>query len=195
MVNELSLNKNLISIKNKDKSDKLIKSLNLNRLPKAEFKKDEIDKVKDFLNKSDCKYYSIRSKIKSSGKFFYKVKPDDVINRIKNFDIFVLSESLIEADEKNLILQGSIQIFNDWTCIASLSDVKGQPNREAENNPKYKLFFNIIDDYEPNIRGLKQVIDYYVTHELFNFVLEFTLYDIPIGINKENIIVWEIRDY
>lgn len=195
MTNEIYTYKNLISIKNKDNSEKLIRKMNLNRLLRVEFNKEEIDKVKEFIDNSDCQYYSIRSRIKSSGKFYYKIAPDDVLNKVKDFESFVLSESLVEADQKYLILQGSIQIFDDWTCIASLNDTKGQPNREADDIPKYKLFFNIIDDYEPDIRGLKRIIDYYVTHELFNLVLEFSIYDIPIGINKENIIVWEIRDY
>lgn len=186
---------NLIRIKSKDKSDKLIKKFNLNRLSKKVFNKNEIEKIKKFINENNYKFYSIRSNIKSSGKFYYKVKSEDIFNKIKEFETFTLSESLVDADTNNLILQGDIQIFDDWTCIASLSNERGKSNREVENSPQYKLYFNIIDDYEPNIKGLKEIIDYYVTYELFNFVLEFTLYDIPVGINKENILVWEIRDY
>lgn len=186
---------NLIQIKKKDKSDTLIKKYGLNTMSSRIFTKEQIEDVKKFINDSQHKYYSMRTKNKSSGKFLYLLKPEEVIQNISSFELFSLSESLVDADKNHLILQGEMQILNNWTCIASLSDEKGIPNRVVQNAPKYKLFFSLIDNYEPSILGLKQIIDFYIIHELFGFVLEFSMYDVPVGIKKENIIIWEIRDY
>lgn len=186
---------NLIQIKKKDKSDKLIIKYGLNKMSESIFYKGQLQEVKDFMNKTQHAFYSMRDKNKSTSKFLYKLTPEEVIQNINNLDRFSLNESLVDADTNHLILQGDIQILKNWTCIASLSDERGISNRMVQNNPKYKLFFNLINDIEPSILGLKQIIDYYIIHELFGFVLEFSLYDVPVGTKKENIIIWEIRDY
>lgn len=185
----------LINIKNKNQSDYWIQKLKLNKVNFCTFTKVQVNEVIQYMNNNPCQFYSMRSKIKSSGKFLYGLTRQEVLNNINNFELFSISESLINADNNHLLLQGSIQITNDWICKASLSDELGISNRQAENNPKYKLCFDLIDDYEPSILGLKHVIDYYIIHELFNAIMEFTLYDISMGVNKENIIIWELRKY
>lgn len=181
--------------KNKLESDNMIKKLGLNRIIQNIFTKDSIDDLKSFLQEHPCAYYNMRDKSRSDGKFFYKITADEVLNNIDNYENrFSVYESLAPFDDR-LIIQGEIIISADFVMQASLSDVKNIPNREAMDNPKYKLFIDLKKENEPDIRGLKKVINYIINHNLFNLVVEFSMFEVPVGINKENIIIWELRDY
>ena len=195
-----------MSVNNKAKSDYLIKKLDLNRMLEGRFKGYETEKLKQFLEENPFPYYNIRDKGASMGRFLYKLTPDEVLKYAPQYESFAVYESLAEADKK-LVLQGDILITKDFTIIASLSDEKGISNRQAMNNPKYKIhadmiykpYFNIGEEQLwqrlPNVRGLNTLIDYICSHELIGMVVELSLFEIPVGIKKENIIVWEVRNY
>ena len=79
---------------------------------------------------------------------------------------------------------------------ASLSDIKNISNREAMQMPKYNIWnHNLAEDKDPNIRGFNEVVDYIISKELLGMVVEFSLFEIPVGVNKERIIIWELRNY
>ena len=79
---------------------------------------------------------------------------------------------------------------------ASLSDIKGISNRIAMLDPKYNIYdYDLKERRDPTIRGISTVIDYISANGLIGMVVEFSLFDIPVGINKENIIIWELRNY
>ena len=56
---------------------------------------------------------------------------------------------------------------------------------------------NIFDDKTLNkIPCFDEVYKYIVDNKLQNIIVEFAYFDKPIGINKENIIIYELRtDY
>lgn len=158
------------------------------------FSKDSLNELKTFLKQYKYPYYNIRDKSKSMGDFLYKITEEEVIKNSYKYDKFSVYESLAEAD-KNLILQGDIFISKDFELCASLSDVKGISNRVAMQEPKYHIRTDLKENREPYIYGLKKVIDYVITNCLFDVYVEFSLFDIPVGINKENILIWELRNY
>lgn len=193
-------------IVNKAESDSMIKSLNLNRMLEGRFKSGEEEKLKQFLKENPFPYYNIRDKSSAMGQFLYKLSPSEVISRSKEYESFAVYESLAEADKK-LVLQGDVLIDKDFSIMASLSDVKGISNRLAMQTPVYKLhmdmtykpYFNLGEEELwqrlPSIHGLKTLIDFICSHELIGVVVELSLFDIPVGIKKENILVWELRNY
>jgi len=190
-------------VKNKIESDSLIQKLNLNRIIENYFKKNEIEKLKHFLIQNPCSYYNIRDKSSPMGRFLYKLTPDEVLAQAEKYDFFSVCESLAEAD-KTLVLQGEILITEDYKIIASLSDIKGISNRQAMQSPEYRfeaeMIYNPYLKKEekpwskiPDVRGLNTVIDYLFPYELIGVIVEFSLFDIPVGTKKENIIIWELR--
>lgn len=181
-------------IKNKQESDFKIKKLGLNRMLEGVFTKETIVELPNFLNAYPYPFYNLRDKSVSGGKFLYKVTAEDILKQSKNYNVFSVYESLALADEK-LVLQGDIKLSKDFTLISSLSDIKGISNRIAMQNPIYQLDLDLKEKKEPEIKGLNKVIDYIVEHELFEMIVEFSLFDIPVGINHENIIIWELRNY
>lgn len=184
-----------MEVRNKQESNYYINKLNLNHMLTGNFNNTQYKEVKQFLNDYQYAYYNIRDTSQSMGNFLYKLTKEDILNQIHNYNNFCIYESLYDADNEHLILQGEIQIKNDFTILASMDNQKGISNREAMKSPKYKINIDLKEFSEPNIKGLKQVIDYIINHELFDLIVEFTLYDIQVGINKENIIIWELRNY
>ena len=182
-------------ITNKAQSDYEIKKRNLNRVTEEIFtNQSSIDEIKKFLENNKCEFYNIRDKSKASGEFKYKLTAEEVLKEVKNYEKFSIYESLAAADEK-LVVQGEIEIKKDFTVAASLSDVKGISNRTAMQSPVYRLNFNLLEEREPVIRGLKKVVDYVIKKQLFGMIVEFSLFEIPVGVNKENLIIWELRNY
>ena len=181
-------------IKNKTESDRVILERGLNRLSSEVFSQGEVERLKKYLNETDFEYYNIREKKASSGSFIYKLTKEQVIQESKDFQIFSVHESLAGVDDK-LILQGEIYIDADWVMVASLSTVKNIPNREAMKKPEYTIEVDLKSCREPSIDGLTEVIDYIVGKELIGMVVEFSLFDARVGVNNENIIIWELRNY
>jgi hypothetical protein len=40
-----------------------------------------------------------------------------------------------------------------------------------------------------------KILEFISEYELFDVVVEFTYYDIPVGRNREPLLIWEIRNY
>jgi len=169
------------------------------------FRNHETERLQRFLKDTKFPYYNMRDKSTPSGKFLYKLTPEEVLEYSKSYEVFSVYESLAEAD-KMLVLQGDILISNDFSITASLSDIKGISNREAMYKPVYKVWGDLV--YKPffckgenpwqkipDIPGLDTVIDYVCAHELIGTVVEFSLFDVPVGIKRENLIIWELRNY
>lgn len=181
-------------IKNKQESYSMIKQLKLNTTNEVIFTKGQIKEVEEYLKDNQWEYYVIRDKKNILGKYLYKLTKEEVLEHINDYELFSLAESSYNY-ENHRILCGDIQIDYDYNVLASIDDDYTKPFRNCENNSKYRLNFNLLYDYEPSIKGLKYVIDYIFKYELFDMVVEFSLYDMPVGINKENIIIWELRNY
>ena len=183
-------------IRNKYQSDQTIKVLGLNRVAEKIFFKDAaVDELIKFLIQTNYSYYNIREKSNSAGKFKYKLTKSEILEISSDYYNFSVFESLAEADNR-LILQGDIEIDKDFIMRASLSTIKNISNRIAMQEPEYNIYnYDLKEQKEPNIKGLSKVIDYVSRHNLIGMVVEFSLYEIPVGINRENIIIWELRNY
>lgn len=59
----------------------------------------------------------------------------------------------------------------------------------------YMLSLDLKERREPSIPGLTEAIDFIVEHDLFNMYVEISVFGIPVGVNRENIIIWELRNY
>ena len=176
-------------INNKLESDCMIKKLNLNRMLEGMFRRGEEEKLAQFLKENPFPYYNIRNKSVAMGQFLYKLTPSEVMEHSREYDCFSVYESLAEADKK-LILQGDILIDRNFSITASLSDVKGISNRQAMQNPVYKLNMDLVynpyikfgeDKFWqrlPNIQGLDTLIDFICTNGLIDVVVELSMFDI-----------------
>lgn len=183
-------------IRNKFESDYFIKKIWVNRLSEHIFT-DKISpkELETFFDDYNYDFYNIRDKENAAGEFKYKLTRDEALEVSKLYKKFSIYESLATAD-KVLILQGDVEIDDNFIMRASLSDIKNISNRQAMQNPVYNIYgHDLTLQKDPNIRGLSQVIDYISEYNLIGMVVEFSLYEVPVGEKRENIIIWELRNY
>lgn len=148
---------------------------------------------------STNKKYNIRDNTNYSGKFTTGIPFENLREELKNYSNcrVRINENIAEYDNDNIIVQGDIVLYSDFTVKATISSVKGITQREASNNPEV---FEIIDcnivterfisKYK---RELEKVLDIICKNNLLNVIVEFGVYDRAIGVNNDNIIFWELR--
>lgn len=184
-----------MKIKTKLESYNKIKELDLNRLPEEIFTEKQLDSVKDFLDMYPAEYYAIRDKSKAGGVFKLAVKKQDIWDEIKGYKLFSINVSSINYS-KNQLLVGEIMIGKDAVVWAILSKNPNYSVRDAIRKPDYNLSTNLFDKTLDEIPGFNQIYEYIVKNKLMNTIVEFAYFDIPVGVNNENIVVYEVRtDY
>ena len=163
--------------------------------PEKIFKSSEINEVQDFINTYPANYYAIRDKSKASGVFKLKVEPQNILNEVVGYDLFSINVSSYNYID-NQLLVGEIFVSNT-SVNAILSTNSGYSVRDAIKNPDFNIMTNIFDDKTLNqIPCFDEVYKYIIDNKLQNTIVEFAYFDKPIGINKENIIIYELRtDY
>ncbi len=184
-----------MKIKNKLESYNKIIELKLNRFPEKIFKSSQINEVQDFINAYPANYYAIRDKSKAGGVFKLKVEPQNVIKEVAGYNLFSINVSSYNYI-KNQLLVGEISI-SGTSVNAILSTNSAYSVRDAIRNPDFNFTTNIFDDKTlDQIPYFVEVYKYIVENKLQNTIVEFAYFDIPIGINQENIIIYELRtDY
>jgi len=183
-----------MKISSKIESFNKIKELNINKLPEKIFKTSDIEDIKEFLKTYPAKYYAIRDKSKAGGVFKLKVETKDVFNEISDYNLFSINVSSYNYVE-NQLLVGEI-LITDTNVSAILSTNGGYSVRDAIRNPDFNFTTNIFDDRLLNqIPSFNKVYKYIIEHNLKNIIVEFSYFDIPVGINNENIVVYELRTH
>jgi len=184
-----------MEIRNKLESINIINELKLNKFPEHLFKQNEQDKVKKFLEKNQAKYYAIRDKSKSNGIFKLKVEKKDVLKEIEEYKLFTINVSSANY-VKNQLLVGEILISSNNEIYATLSTDPSASVRDATRNPTFNIKTNIFDnDMLKNIPYFDYVYNYIASKKLENIIVEFALFNKEVGINKEKIIIYELRTH
>lgn len=181
-----------MEINNKIESIEKIKELNLNKFPEELFKENEEEKVKQFIEKYPAKYYAIRDKSKAKGIFKLKVEKDKVLDNIKEYKLFTINVSSINYN-KNQLLVGEIEILSNNEVYLTLSTNPNYSVRDALCNPTYNLKTNIFDNRLNEVEYFDKIYDYISKNDLFDCIVEFALFNKKVGINKEEIVIYELR--
>ena len=181
-----------MKITNKIESYEKIIELELNRFPEKIFKANQIDGVKAFIEQYPANYYAIRDKSKAGGIFKLAVKQEDVINEICGYDLFSINVSSFNYVD-NQLLVGEICISNN-DVSAILSTNNKYSVRDALCNPDFNFVTTIFNnEVLNNVPYFDNVYKYIVEHKLQNVIVEFAYFNKPVGVNNENIVIYEIR--
>ncbi|MBE7075957.1 MAG: hypothetical protein E7375_02700 [Clostridiales bacterium] len=153
-------------------------------------------KILDFIKKYDAKFYAVRDMAKSNSKLFnLKVEKKNVVEYVKEQRNFLINVSSYNYTE-NQLCTGEIQINKDMKVSLTISNNKEFSARDAVRCPDFNFVCDIYDRRLKNIDGLQQVMDYIFQYNLFDVIVEFSSFDIPVGLNCENVIIYELRtDY
>ena len=184
-----------MKISNKIESYNKIIELGLNHFPEKIFKSSQINEVEDFVKKYPANYYAIRDKSKAGGVFKLKVKPENILNEVSGYEIFSINVSSYNYID-NQVLVGEIFISNT-SVNAILSTNSSYSVRDAVKNPDFNFMTDIFNDKTLNkIPYFDKIYKYIIDNKLQDAIVEFAYFDKPVGINHENIIIYELRtDY
>lgn len=184
-----------IIIKNKLESIKKIKELKLNTFPEELFKKGEEDKVLEFVNKYPADYYAIRDKSNAGGIFKLKVKKNNILKEIKGYELYTINVSSINYAE-NQIMEADIEIKRNGVIYVTISKNPESNVRDNIGDIYMSLKTDIFDDKILNkIPEFDYIYSYLYKYDLFDVIVEFSLFNKPLGINNERIIIWELRTH
>lgn len=182
-----------MKVRNKLESIRIIKEKKLNSFPEKLFYRDQKKEILQFLNDYPAKYYAIRSKeVVGCNKNNFKVLKEDVLKEVNNFNLFTINVSSYNYT-KNLVLIGDIMISktNDvWFIGSTNSNFTG---RMAEQFPDFNISTDIFDKKLKYIPKFDLIYKYIVEHDLLDIIVEFAIYDCPVGIYNEPIVIFEIR--
>ena len=182
-----------MQINSKLESIEYIKDKKLKQFPEQLFHSGDDKKIIDFLNNHPAKYYAIRSKEKVKClNNDYKVAMEDVLQKTKQFDLFTINVSSYNYID-NLILIGDIMIGSNNNVWVIASTNKNYTGRMAEQNPDFNISTDIFDNKLNEIPGFDLIYKYIVENNLIDIIVELAVYDIPVGVNKSNIVIFEVR--
>lgn len=192
-----------MNIRNKKDSSEVIKRLNLNRVKCVEFKVDDnVNKkvIEYMLNNGDDKtLWNIRDNTNYSGKFRKCLRASDIESiEFSGIDSISVFESMEQYDREHMVIQGDIWVDNEYNVIATLSTKKGYTLRDATSCADLfeTVKYNFVADKCPikYREYVDSIVDLICEKGIVGSIVEFTMYDIPVGINSENVVIWEIRN-
>jgi len=188
-------------IKNKIQSEEIINKLGLNGIEQIIIIENEWSKIDKYIKETGYTHYSVRS-LKADGKFHHNLSIYELYKLIwsmKSGTKVQIVQSLKKQDESDLLLQGYVCVFDNYDIIAELNDKPGFAMRQvmnvSEQELKMKYYFNDVENKAPRCLVNSGIIDLIYEKGLFNCVVEFTYYNTPVGRNKEQLLIWEVRSY
>lgn len=189
----------MIIVRNKKESVEKMKELKLNYFPLKVFDKNDLEGLKEFFDSYPSPEYAVRSTDKAKGKFFFVSCYEEVLPLLVNFEKNVTISVSYNPFKEDIILVGDLKVIRKEDEIEV--DLTARTDSEANHRniyeePEYNLHASIDDDSLWNIPGFSTIMKYIVDYKLYDCVVEFAVYNCKIGINKENVVISEIRtDY
>ncbi len=186
----------MIVIKNKKDSINKMKELRLNYFQLDVFNVDDIDGIKAFFENNPSEEYVMRSPNKTNGNFFYVKNFEEAQEKLKYFSDEVTIDVSYRPYKDFIILVGDIKVHKGYG--ADIVDLTARTDSEATQRniyeePQYNLHTTLEDDKLWNIPGFSKIMRYITEHELYDVIVEFLVYDCKIGVNKENVVISELR--
>ena len=178
-------------VKSKRHSSELIKQLNLNGVPEILFKEYDANAIEMFCDKYQEPVYILRDLDSPSGMYFICKSKQECIDNAKNYKgQFSLAVSCVSYTGK--VLLGEIMISNNRVVIGARND-KDSHHRNIYDNPCIRLDTNFDDKRLWQTHGVEDLFNYLVNKNIFDTIVEFVVYDHPVGVHGNNVLVVELR--
>ena len=186
----------MIKINDKKDSIKTMKELGLNYFPLDAFEVDDLQGINAFMQKYPAKEYIMRSANKAKGDFCFVRSFEEAKEKLSIFDNEVTIGVSYNEYKEDIVLVGDIIVHknggNESLDLTARTDTEAT-HRNIYENPEYNLHASIEEDRVWKIPGFSKIMRYISDHELYNVIIEFSVYDCRIGVNKENVVISELR--
>ena len=182
----------------KDKRDSIIKlkQMGLNTFTVDVFETSDVEGIKTFFENNPAEEYILRSTIKAQGRFFFVKSFEEAVALLPNYDQEVTIAVSFRPYKEDIVLLGDIIVKRE--SGTEMVDITARDDEEATHRniyeePKYNLHASLEDDRLWKIPGFSKLMRYISDHELYDVILEFIVYAIRVGKNKENVAIIEMR--
>lgn len=187
----------MIKIKDKKDSINKMKELRLNYFPLQVFDVEDIDGIQKFFDDNPAEEYVLRSPNKTNGNFFYVENFEKAKEKLSYFTNEVTVDVSYRPYKEDIILVGDIKVHKGYDGV-DMVDLTARTDSEATQrniyeNPQYNLHTTIEDNKLWNIPGFSKIMRYISDYGLYDVIVEFSVYDCKIGVNKDNVVISELR--
>lgn len=182
------------NVRNKKESRELIQRLGVNTVPEIFANKNDINEIEQFFLNNKAELYVIRHSGKADAHYEYVKNFDEFKNVLDNFENEIIVAVSINS-YKNKILLGAIEVDGNKIHLCATTNPKLDHRTIYNGTAEYMIETVIFDNELDRIPQIKYLFDYIQKYSLYNVTIEFTIYDQPVGINHERIIINEIRNY
>ncbi len=185
-------------IKIKDKKDSILKmrEMNLNTMPCEVFTASDGKGIKAFFEQNPAEEYILRSTDKAQGEFFFVRDFEEAKEKLERFEDHVTVAVSFRPYAEDIILIGDVQVSRkaggDEVDITATTQTDGT-HRGVYENPEFNIHASLEEDRVWRIPGFSKLMRYISEHELYDVIVEFAVYDMKVGKNKENVLISELR--
>lgn len=96
---------------------------------------------------------------------------------------------------EKIVLLGEILLTKESVTIVG-GNSEGVKHRTVYQNAIINTHTTLDDDKIWEVDGVEELISYIIKHNLYDVIVEFVVYDKPVGINNEKVLIVELRsDY
>lgn len=173
-----------------------MKEEKLNFFPLETFDKSDVKGIKNFFDENNESEYVLRSADSAKGQFYFVSSFGQAEKILPLFEKNLTISVSYNPYKKDIILLGDIKVLkNNNGAVIDLTarDDENATHRNIYENAKYNIHCDEQADELWNIKGIDKILGYIAKHDLFGYVVEFAVYSKKIGINKEDVVISEIR--
>lgn len=166
-----------------------------NYFPDLFVHKDNKCEIKNFIDKHRSPLYIIRDgKRPQSDYCFFKTYEECLPYLDKYPDIVIIAIS-VNAYKNNKIILGTIELTSNNMVSFTGSTDPDCDHRTIFRENQYNIHCDIFDRRLNDIPGFDSIYSFLVEENLVDVIVEFSIFDIDVGINHEKLVIQEIRNY
>lgn len=185
-------------IKIKDKKDSIMKmqEMNLNTMPCDVFLASDREGIKNFFDKFEGEEYILRSTDKAQGEFFFVKNFQEAEEKLDRFENNVTVALSFRPYNEDIVLIGDVRVskkFGNESVDITATTKSDGTHRGVYENPEFNMHASLEEDRVWKIPGFSKLMRYISEHELYDVIVEFAVYDIKVGKNRENVLISELR--
>ena len=181
-------------IKNKTESNQYIRRKNLNTVPEIIVPKHEVEAMKKFFETHSANLYVLRDGSKTSSKYFYIKTFSECESLLNEYENLVIVAVSVKGYKKQLLL-GTAQFQTDNGLNITCTTDASLDHRTIYGGAEFNLKTDIFDKRLDEIPCFDKLYEYIHNNDLYDHIVEFTIFDRKVGTKKDYIVINEVRDY
>ena len=169
--------------------------MNLNCFPDLFVDISETEKIRKFMNTNKAPLYIIRDGVRAQSPFHFFSTFEECLGYLNNYQDIVIIAVSVNAYKNHKVILGTIELTSDnWVSLTASTSPECDHRSIFEVND-FNVHCSILEKSLRNIPEFDTIYTFLVEHSLIDVIVEYTIYDIPVGHKNEKLVIQEIRHY